>query len=182
MSSSTLQRAKKKQSDSKLKLRRAQLSEMPIIAGFIRSSSSWYEKFVSPEDMDQHNVDQKWIEDNYFRREFYIGNNGDEDVGVITMQHMDGYAYLGYIYLDVEQVGKGYGHKLMNFALKESQDRNLKGMVLIAHPEAKWAVKAYRKFGFEKIADTNEEVCKWNKGALNDYHEDGFQLYRYKLA
>ncbi|MEZ4741866.1 MAG: GNAT family N-acetyltransferase [Bdellovibrionota bacterium] len=161
-----------------LSIRAASYREMPKIASFIRSSSDWYENFVSEKDMDEHNVGSEWIEKNYRRRSFYLGNNGKEDVGTISFQRIGNFAYLGYIYLNVDHVGKGYGHELMEFAKAEAKRQGLKGLVLIAHPEAKWAVKAYLKFGFKVIARSKDEVLKWQDGALVPYYEEGFHLYQ----
>ena len=164
-----------------LAIRRANYQDMPTIAGFISSSADWYRKFVDPKDMDQHEVDQEWIDDNFFRREFFLGVDGDTPVGTVTLQTLGEDAYLGYVYLDAKHVGKGFGHQLMDHAKKISKERGLEGMVLIAHPQAKWATKAYEKYGFECIARKKEDVLSWNDGALKPYYEEGFHLYRYPI-
>lgn len=171
----------KKSKRATLKIKRAKYSDMPTIAGFINSSADWYREFVDPKDMDQHEVGKEWIDKNYFRRDFYIGFEGDEPVGTITHQKVGDYSYLGYIYLDKKHVGKGFGHQLMDHAKEISANKGSSGMILIAHPEAKWATKAYEKYGFECIAEEREEVLGWNKGALKPYYEEGFQLYHYEL-
>lgn len=168
-------------SSNELTIQRAKYSDMSTIADFIRSSSDWYRKFVDPKDMAEHDVGQKWIEKNYFRRDFYLGLQSNTPVGTISHQSVSDHAYLGYIYLDAKHVGKGYGHKLMKFAKEVSIRSNQKGMVLIAHPEASWATKAYKKFGFECIAKRKKDVLSWKKGALKPYYEEGFELYHYPL-
>ena len=178
----SIMKAKTKPSaQTDLEIRRAKLDDMPVVAEFIRSSSDWYEKFVDEKDMAEHDVDETWMTKNYFRREFYIGSNGEEDVGTISMQNLNGFAYLGYIYLDVKHVGKGYGHRLMEFAKHEAKRKGMKGLVLIAHPEASWAVKAYLKFGFKVVAKAKKEVLNWNNGSLKPYYEEGFHLYKLAL-
>ena len=67
----------------------------------------WYRPILNPEDMDEHDVDDKWAVRNYKLRDFYLGVEGDTPVGTISLQYFGGYAYLGYIYLDVQHVGKG---------------------------------------------------------------------------
>ena len=52
---------------------------------------------------------------------------------------------------------------------------------MIAHPEATWATRAYLKFGFKLHAARREDVLAWNEGALQDYYEEGFQLFVYDL-
>lgn len=166
---------------SRLEIVRAARSDMSTIAGFIRSSADWYREFLSPEDMAEHDVDEAWEERNFHRREFYLGRADDEDVGTISIQDFGEDLYLGYIYLDVSQVGKGYGRQLTSFAAREGRRRGKSGLVLIAHPEARWAVKAYLKAGFECIATEKRDVLAWNRGALRGYYEEGFHLFRKRL-
>lgn len=165
----------------KLAIRAASRSDMPTVAGFIRSSLSWYEPFIHEKDRGEHEVGPEWMEKNFARRDFFIGYAADEPVGTISLQNVEGYTYLGYIYLDVKHVGKRYGHQLVNFARAESVRRGNRGMFLIAHPAAKWSVKAYEKMGFKKIASAREDVLNWNNGALKPYYEEGFELYVYPL-
>jgi RimJ/RimL family protein N-acetyltransferase len=164
-----------------LKIRKATISEMDSVADFVRSSSSWYKKFIDAKDLKEHEVDQEWIDKNFSRRDFFIGSNGQEDVGTISMQVIGDLAYLGYIYLSTKHVGQGYGHQLMEFAKQRAANKDLKGLVLIAHPEATWATKAYQKFGFEVIAKAKQEVLNWKGGLLKPYYEEGFYLYKLAL-
>lgn len=165
-----------------LKIKRAKFYDMPTIARFIRSSADWYRKFISPKDLSEHYVDQEWMVKNYKKRDFYIGYDGKDPIGTISHQTIDDHAYLGYIYLDSKKVGKGYGKQLMDFAKSISKKKELKSMVLIAHPKATWATKAYEKYGFKCLAKKKEDVLSWNKGALKPFYEEGFQLYQYSLA
>jgi hypothetical protein len=55
-------------------------------------------------------------------------------------------------------------------------------MILIAHPEAKWAKKAYLKYGFEIIASDRQDVLEWEGGVMKPYYEEGFELYRYEFS
>ncbi len=166
---------------AKLLIKRAEYYQMPKIAEFIRSSASWYEKFVDPKDLAEHHVGQKWIDDNYFRRDFYIGYHQREPVGTISYQNMGEFAYLGYIYLDANQVGKGFGHQLMDHAQKIAIQKQKKGMILIAHPKAHWAIKAYEKYGFRCIATQKNDVIGFQNGCLKNYYEEGFYLFKFDL-
>ncbi len=161
----------------KLEITRATRSDMPLVAHFIRSSAEWYKPFIAQKDLSEHEVGEKWIAKNYPLRDFFIGYNQHEPVGTISMQTVRGYTYLGYIYLDVAHVGKRFGHQLVEFAKLRSQGIGNKGMFLIAHPEASWSVKAYKKMGFKKIASKKEDVLAWNDGVLEPYYEEGFELY-----
>lgn len=165
-----------------MKIEKAKYDDMPIIADFIRSSASWYEPFLNEKDMKEHNVDETWIDKNYKKREFYIGKDEKgEEVGTISMQFFGKKTYLGYIYLDSNKTGKGYGGKLMQFAREESKKRGQDSLILIAHPKATWATKAYEKFGFEKKFEKKEEIHNYSNGILKSYYEEGFHLYTYKL-
>lgn len=155
---------------------------MSTIGRFIRSTADWYEKFVEPQDMGEHDVDARWEERNYRLREFFLGSNQEGPVGTVSLQDFGSDLYLGYVYLDVSQVGKGYGRDLLDFARTQGEARGKDGLVLIAHPEAKWAVKAYEKYGFRCIRKERDQVLAWKDGALEGYYEEGFHLFRYELS
>lgn len=159
----------------------ARRKDMSLIAEFVRSSAHWYEPIVDEKDMAEHAVDEKWAEVNFARRDFYLGHAKGTPVGTISMQYFGDYAYLGYIYLHVDHVGKGYGGSLMRFAESVARDRGMRGMCLIAHPEATWARRAYLKFGFEVAASSRSDVLRWQDGALRPYYEEGFELYLYQF-
>lgn len=166
----------------KLIIERANKNDMDTIADFIRSSADWYRPFLAEKDLNEHYVDDEWKEKNYTKREFYLGKDKENgEVGTISLQYFGDYAYLGYIYLDSKHVGKGYGIELINFAKETCQQKNKKGMCLIAHPQAKWAIKAYEKYGFKKKFSKKEEILNWNNGFLRPYYEEGFDLYVYDL-
>ncbi|MEC7275333.1 MAG: GNAT family N-acetyltransferase [Peredibacter sp.] len=166
-----------------LEIKPATRKDMDTIAQFIRSSARWYEPFLDEKDLDEHYVDDTWKEENFKKRDFYIGKTPkEEDVGTISLQFFDDVTYLGYIYLHTDHVGKGFGHKLIDHAKEVSKDKGQKEMVLIAHPEAKWAVKAYEKYGFERYMTEKEKIINWKDGLLESYYEEGFHLYRYPLT
>lgn len=158
--------------------------DMDIVANIIRSSSDWYKEFVEPEDMSEHEVGKKWIEKNYNKRDFYLGKSTAEkkSVGTVSLQFFDDVVYLGYVYLKTDYVGRRYGRQFLDFARKKSLDSGAKEMILIAHPEATWATKAYEKFGFEKYSSKKENILSYKDGLLKPYYEEGFHLYIYKLC
>ncbi len=166
-------------STSILQIVPARREDMDLVAEFVRSSAHWYRPIVAEKDMAEHQVDDAWAERNFRRRDFYIGVAADQKVGTISLQYFDDYAYLGYIYLHVEHVGKGYGQRLMKFAASMARRRGMKGMSLIAHPEALWAKKAYLKYGFDIVASAKHEVLAWQDGVLKPYYEEDFELYLY---
>jgi len=168
-------------SNPELNIDRAQMSDMPKIAGLIRSSAEWYKPFVAEKDMNEHYADEKWQKENFFKRDFYLGKQNQEPVGTISMQYFKETTYLGYIYLSTKHVGKGIGRRLIDFAKKKSKERGQKQMVLIAHPEATWAIKAYEKYGFKKKLTEREKILNWNNGLMKPYYEEGFHLYEYAL-
>lgn len=160
----------------------AKREDMALIADFVSSSAEWYRKIVDAKDMAEHDVGEAWAETNFARRDFYIGQSGGKPVGTISLQYFGEFAYLGYIYLDVKHVGRGFGHKLMQFAEKKARERGMRGMALIGHPQATWARRAYLKFGFEIVASDKAEVLAWQDGALDGYYEEDFELYIYEFA
>lgn len=167
---------------SELHIRPARKEDMDTIAKFIRSSASWYEKFVNEKDLSEHYVDEKWKEENFKKRDFYIGKTKENPVGTISLQHFGDITYLGYIYLHTDHVGQGYGHQLMEHAKELCEKRDQEAMVLIAHPEAKWATKAYEKFGFKRKMTDKKAILNWKDGLLEEYYEEGFHLYHYDLS
>ncbi len=157
----------------------AQREDMDTIANFVRSTADWYRPFLDEKDMAEHDVDDTWGEINFRRRDFYVGYHEGKAVGTISLQYFGRHAYLGYIYLDSEQVGKGFGGQLMRFAERIARKMGMVDMVLIAHPKAQWAKKAYLKYGFEIIHKNREDILDWEGGVMRPYYEEGFELYRY---
>jgi len=174
-------RAKAKKKAPPLKIRPARREDMSMIGGFVRSSAEWYRPFLDEKDMAEHDVDEQWEETNFRRRHFYLGEADNEAVGTISLQYFGRHAYLGYIYLDVAHVGKGYGQTLMKFAERVARKMGMVDMILIAHPEATWAKKAYLKYGFEIIESDRERILAWEGGCMKPYYEEGFELYRYQF-
>lgn len=165
-----------------LEIDRADWGDMDAVQQIIRSSASWYEDIVSDEDLAEHYVDGKWARDNFHRREFFVGKLDDEVAGTITLQEVgDDHIYLGYVYLHTDHVGNGYGGVLLDFARDEARRRGRNSLVLIAHPEAEWACRAYEKYGFRLVAENKEDVLSWEGGWLAPFYEEGFQLYQYKV-
>lgn len=165
-----------------LMLGRATPADMRVVADILRSTADWYEELCAPEDMDQHDVPDDWARKNHERREFFVARIDDEIVGTISLQDAGDVLYLGYVYLHADHVGKGYGKRLLQFARGMAGERGKEGMVLIAHPDAHWAIKAYTRFGFDVVAEEREDVLAWNEGWLAPYYEEGFYLLQYQLA
>jgi DNA-binding MarR family transcriptional regulator/ribosomal protein S18 acetylase RimI-like enzyme len=165
-----------------LDIRPAKDGDQQVVADFINSSTEWYRSLVNADDMSEHEVGINWANENFKKREFFIGYENDVPVGTVTMQTFGDYTYLGYVYIDTNHVGKAYGKQLLDFAKKKSMERNLKGMVLIAHPKATWAIKAYQKYGFELFMREKSDILAWNNGALKPYFEDYFMLFLYPLT
>ena len=165
-----------------MEIRRAEWDDMDEISDFIRSSEAWYQAIIHEKDMGEHSIGADWAEKNFKRREFYVGVADGKKVGTISIQDFGRVLYLGYIYINTDYVGKGFGHQLMAFAEAEGKRRGKDAMVLIAHPKATWAVKAYRKFGFDLQLSHKADILNWEKGVLEDYYEEGFQLYSYDLT
>ena len=181
-STGVLERPETRADDGILSIEEAASSDAPAIADIISSSASWYEDLVEPEDMGEHRVDDAWARANFERREFFVGRIEDEVAGTISLQEVGGeHLYLGYVYLHTDHVGNGFGRDLLDFARSELERRGRRAMVLIAHPGAVWAVKAYRRYGFERVATDRDEILGWQGGWLEPYYEEGFHLFEYRL-
>tara|TARA_R110002110_G_scaffold415856_3_gene658430 strand:- start:10654 stop:11166 length:513 start_codon:yes stop_codon:yes gene_type:complete len=162
---------------------KATYEDMHNVAQIIRSSAKWYEKFVEPQDLGEHYVDDVWKKKNYKKREFYLCHHeSGEKIGTLSLEHFKNFSYLGYVYLDLDYVGHGYGQYILKYAKELTKSNGKSRMILMAHPEAKWAIKAYKKFGFKKIYEKKEEVCSFENNVLASYYEEGFHLYEFKLT
>jgi len=165
-------------------IRAARREEMPIVADIVSSSAQWYAEILDdPEDMAEHQVDEAWANRNFELRDFYLGTEdreGEPDpVGALSLQYPEpSFCYIGYVYLYTRHVGKGYGRRFLRFAANRARGNDCTSLVLIAHPKATWAVRAYEKFGFECIAKEKRDVLAWNDGWLEPYYEEGFHLFR----
>lgn len=162
-----------------VKIREAKPRDMKRVVEIVKSSADWYEDFVDDEDMSEHDPDLEWAKENFRKRDFYVGEIEDDVFGTVSMQNLGGWCYLGYVYLHTDYVGRGLGKKLLTFAEREARNKNMKGLALIAHPKAKWAVRAYEKFGFRVTRKAKEQILRWQNGALKPYHEEGFHLFQY---
>jgi GNAT superfamily N-acetyltransferase len=161
-----------------LELRPTIRPQLPAVVEILRSTVDWYRPFTDPEDLaTQHDVDLAWAHENFEKREFWSATIDGRVVGVLTLQDAGDHLYLGYVYVHADYVGRRIGRKLLDHAHEEARRRGKEGMVLIAHPGAKWATKAYTKYGFECVATDDDDVLAWNDGWLEPYHETGFQLW-----
>jgi len=167
--------------DHQLEIRPAAFADMAHVTKMISSTADWYRKFVSEKDMAEHEVGDDWARKNYAMRDFYVGHHQGRAVGTVSLQYFGDWAYLGYVYLDAKHVGNGFGRQLLEHAQETARRRGMKGMVLIAHPQAKWAKRAYLKYGFEIIRRDADAVTSWNNGALKPHYEQGFELYQYSF-
>jgi len=164
-----------------LEIRAATLADMELIVEFVKSSADWYRKIVDEKDMSEHDVGMEWIKRNFPKRDFYVASVEGNPLGTVSMQYFGDIAYLGYLYLDVQYIGLGFGQLLMSFAVDKAREKNRQGLALIGHPQAQWAHRAYRKFGFKVISNDKHTIFQWKNGILKSYYEEGFQLYYYSL-
>jgi GNAT superfamily N-acetyltransferase len=160
----------------------ARLEHMTDVVDIISSSAKWYEGFVDPKDMTEHHVDAEWARENFTKRDFYVARVDDQIVGTITLQEVnDAYIHLEYEYQQTEHVGQGYGGMKLDWAAKEARRRGKKALVLIAHPEADWAIRAYEKFGFKRVFTDKKDILNWCDGWMKPYYEEGFHFYQYDV-
>lgn len=175
-------RSGRRSTQRRLDIQPAKRHEMVIAANILRSSADWYRPFLNEKDMSQHDVDESWGEMEFARRQFYIGRHEGAPVGILSTQSVGDMTYIGYIYVYGHQTGRGFGPQLLSHARDVAWQEGKQGMVLIAHPKAHWATRAYRRFGFHCIAKTREQVLGWRGGWLKPYYEEGFELYQYLFS
>ncbi|MFP5501523.1 MAG: GNAT family N-acetyltransferase [Candidatus Sericytochromatia bacterium] len=179
---STNEHAIRKRQAPMLLISPATEADMGIAIDAVRSSADWYESLVDEQDLGEHHVDKAWARRNFQEREFFVGRTEkNEPVGILSLQDTGEYLYIGYLYLFTGHVGQGFGKRFLQYAEQEAWERGKKGLVLICHPEADWACKAYEKYGFACRATEKEAVLAWNDGWLVPYYEEGFVLYAYEL-
>lgn len=162
-----------------LTIRRATDDDKAYIIHVINSSLAWYTSLIDKNDLGDHAVNDAWAMQNMADREFFIAESEGCAVGTLSMQFFNDYAYLGYVFIDAQEVGKGFGRKLLEFAELEAKKHNMKGLALLAHPQASWAIKAYQKFGFKLICRDKKDILAWNQGVLKPYYEEFFMLFLY---
>lgn len=172
------------QKSDRLLFSKAMRREMGVVAQVIRTTANWYASFSSEDDMDQHFVDEAWEEENYNKRDFYIGYGKQEQdaIGILSLQAPSADdIYIGYLYIQSHHVGKRYGKEFLDFAKNHALKQNKKSLILLCHPEAKWALKAYRKYGFDTFLPQKKDILCWNQGWLKGYYEEGMELMKYTI-
>ncbi|PKL75396.1 MAG: hypothetical protein CVV27_15575 [Candidatus Melainabacteria bacterium HGW-Melainabacteria-1] len=165
-----------------LDIRRASRVQMQHVADLIRSSADWYAEFVASDDLAEHYVDANWQQRNFRLRDFYLGyDKSGKAIGTLSLQYFGDRAYIGYLYLDTSCVGRGYGRDFLNFACRQAEKREASALCLLAHPKARWAVKAYEKFGFRRVMSSKSAILAWRQGVMKPYYEEGFDFYECAL-
>ena len=97
--------------------------------------------------------DHKTIKDNFIIATESSGFIGffvdDELVGYLKLRIMEDYGHLGQIAVKPSEWGKGYGSKMMDFAIEYFKSNRLKKIALYVEKSNDRAISLYKKFGFD---------------------------------
>ena len=86
-------------------------------------------------------------------------------VGYLRLLLIDKYGHLGQIAVEKSERGKGYGNKLMDYAIDYFSKKEMESVGLYVETKNKVAISLYEKYGFEKKFESwhywiNEEQIK----------------------
>lgn len=66
--------------------------------------------------------------------------------------------FLVALYVLSKYRGKGYGKEVMDAYIQRARMAEGKRMLLLVHKNAEWAIKFYKRYGYDEIADTMDGV------------------------
>lgn len=78
----------------------------------------------------------------------------DKLVGYLRLLIMEGYGHLGQIAVEKEERGKGYGNKLMIYAINYFKEKQISSVGLYVETKNNAAISLYKKYGFRKNHET----------------------------
>ena len=164
-------------SEKMISIIRASPSLMGEIRDIINSNYQMYKEILLiPEDHNEHFVNERWVDQNFPIREFYLAREKKEYVGMASFQNLGDFAYIGYFYIKFGYHRKGYGRKIMQFLEMRAKSDQLKEIRLFVNKSADWAEKAYKSMGFKALSSNKQEILLMNDGILKKYYEEGQTL------
>ncbi|MHA1646013.1 MAG: GNAT family N-acetyltransferase [Promethearchaeota archaeon] len=164
-------------SEKMISIIRASLSLMGEIRDIINNNYQMYKEILLiPEDHLEHFVNEKWVEQNFPIREFYLVRENGEYVGMASYQNLGDFAYIGYVYVKFGNHRKGYGRNIMQFLEMRAKSDQLKEIRLFVNKSADWAEKAYESMGFKLLSSDKQEILSMNQGIFAKYYEEGQTL------
>ena len=161
---------------------RASEDLMPIVCQILNNNYDLYKNIVAEQDLNEHNVGEKWAKRNFLRREFYLARAEGNFVGTASYQKIDRIAYIGYFYIDNNSQRKGFGKSLMGYMWMRAKTDNVNRILLFANSKADWALSFYKKLGFKIILTERDDIHNYNNGCLKDYYEEGSYLLERQIG
>jgi len=116
------------------------------------------DKFQSPSAIT------KQIADGYY----YFVIAQDEPIGYLSIKEEGDTLFISKIYVSADSRGKGYGNRLMRFAIKQANQFGLKILRLTVNKYNTKSIAAYEKMGF---SNTIEVVFDIGNGYIMDDYE-----------
>ncbi len=116
------------------------------------------DKFQSPSAIT------KQIADGYYY--FIIAH--DVPIGYLSLKEEGNSLFISKIYVSAASRGKGYGHRLMRYAINIANEFGLKKLRLTVNKHNTKSIAAYEKMGF---SNTREGVFDIGNGYIMDDYE-----------
>ena len=88
---------------------------------------------------------------------------------IAIVRNMEGVAQLRWFILTPETRGKGLGKRLMDEAVKYSQEAGYKQIILWTFSELKTAIALYRRWGFVKTEEKAHRL--WGRDLIEEKYE-----------
>jgi GNAT superfamily N-acetyltransferase len=156
---------------------------MKEVMACINSNYDLYKGISDPNDLSEHHVDHAWAERNFKIREFYLlQESGSKKVtGEGSFQDLGNFTYIGYFYIKAGFQGQGRGSFLMNYLEQRSLECGKHDLRLFVHEKADWAIKFYKKMGFNVFKSTKDSINAIDDGILKPFYEEGSLLMQKRL-
>ncbi len=152
---------------------------MREVATIINSNFALYQNIISnSKDLQNHQIDEAWIAQNYPIREFYLARTNGNYIGMVSYQHLPPVAYVGYLFIKAGYYRQGYGKTLMQFIKLRAKLDKLDRICLFTNPKAVWAMDAYRSMAFDIITTEKADIMTFEGGILRDFYEEGSVLFQ----
>ncbi len=109
------------------------------------------EMFFSKDAMD------KQINSSY---EFYFVQKDNENIGFIVVHPEEEKLFLSKLYLTLENRGKGYASKMMNFVIARAKELKKKSVYLTVNKYNKHTIDVYNHCGYKTIRSEQTDIGK----------------------
>lgn len=136
-----------------------------IISFYNLANKVWHEYFpciLEKEQIDymvnmffSKNAMKESINDGY---EFYFAKHNDESIGFIAVHPEKEKMFLSKFYLTLENRGKGFASKMMNFVKDRTKSLNLKSIYLTVNKYNSHTIDVYKHYGYKTTSCEQTEI------------------------